>query len=265
MIDIRINTQRLVLTGILFALGSWSACANLVSIEYFDQAFSDAVPGSGGPLWSGVVDTVTNRLRIDTWTELPRHSVEFWVPINLPIVWDARDSNGDIYDIPDSFGTTFAPNHPPDDLTATIGSDFAFISPLTAQEMQWKERTFTFDEQTNEVLSVTEAEVSYTGFGVFMPGWGGYAKQTLSGFDYITDLEGSETFDEHIIPRLPISTFSFSASVNSTITVTDRTITPVAHITSVPEPSAFLGVALIGSASVVGVWIRNKATFSRRG
>lgn len=236
---------RLALVGIFSGLSLGSARADLVGIEYFDSASN---PQFGGPLWRGVVDTVADTLQIDFWTELPRHSDDFWVPVNLPVVWNAVDSTGARFDVPDTFGLNGVIDFGVDGVIDPA-DDFAFVSPVSLQDTDW----YAYDT-INEMVDKSQV-VQFSGATVFFPGWGGYAfEHPVNGKTYQTEqpqLNG-DPFDYLMIPTLPVSATVAKASTFATITV-------------VPEPSAFLGVGLIGSVCVAGVWVHKKATFVRSG
>jgi len=232
-----ISLLRTAVAGMLLACYCGSASADLVSVEYYDPA-SPGFPVDGGPVWTGVVDTVTNNLRIDSWLELPGHGANFWVPANLPLVWTARDENGDVYDVPDTFGI---------DGTVTIDDNFAFISPIAAQDMSWVD--IGGNPKTSSFLVPTRV------------GWGGFAEIVTLGGPYIfrTAAVGTEpAYDEATMPRLPIIEASMVASTGATVRVTGRVTNPNPVIIAVPEPSAFLSVALVAAVSTAGRWMRRK-------
>jgi len=231
---------------VLVAIGGSFAAADLVNITYFDRGKVNP-ESNGGPRWEGVVDTVTNRLRIDTWFERPGHGIDFWVPGKLsaaPMVWQALDDKGSPYDVPQSFGTTAVPGSPTT-MTATIGSDFGFFSALTLAEMPWNEGAFAGPSGPS-----------------LIPGWGGLAQRDAStgDFVYYTDRDPSSgaVLDETILLYLPVSAADPNISLDATIMVTSRTVTSAPMVINVPEPSAFLGVGLTGTLCAASNWLRKR-------
>ena len=251
-----------VLALVATVVSSSAVRADLVGLQYWDRGTANPNT-NGGPLWDGVVDTVANTLRIDSWRELPQHGAEFWVPGGLSgstMIWTARDSTGAVYDVPDTFGPTI-------NQTVSIDDGFAFIAPRTAQDMNW------FYDIDGDGIAATPRSVG----GVAKPtriGWGGYARQeTLNGpfVFYTAAIDGEDNFDpqttppydERIMPRLPVeepnsSTTGFSNAflasllgLNGTVLVTSRETNPAAVIVSVPEASAFWAFALFSGISAV--------------
>ncbi|QDS96973.1 hypothetical protein [Adhaeretor mobilis] len=230
--------------------------ADLVGIQYWDRGSANPET-NGGPLWEGVVDTVSNKLRIDNWKELPQHGTEFWVPASLPqipLIWSAYDANGGIYDVADNFGPVIGG-------TVSITNDFAFISNDTAQNMDW-----VYDVEGDGI----DAQDRVIG-GIVKPtriGWGGFARQeTLDGpfVFYTSAIDGETAYDETTLPRLPIEdpnstpiTNSLLASLDGTVVVTSRQTTSNPIVLAVPESSAFLGVGLVGTACALGTWLRKR-------
>lgn len=220
--------------------------ADLVEISYYDRGIANPAT-NGGPLWTGVVDTITNRLRIDTWSELPGHGAEFWVPQNLPLVWPARDASGNIYDVPNDFGSTIGG-------TVSIDDNFAFISPDAANDMSWEDIDGT--AQT---------------FGTIHPptrvGWGGFAEIVTAGGPFIfhtSAIGGEEDYDERTLPRLPVTPNNMFASLGATVEVTDRTATTAAVVTSIPEASSVLGGLLIASwCAAAKLWRRQRTLLAK--
>src|SRR5262245_41194584 len=127
------NLGRLAALGCALAAVVWGrpAQAVLVGVEYYDRGVVNP-EFAGGPLWTGFVDTETDSLTIQTWTELPLHGSDFWIPRDLPLVWPARNSLGGLYDVPDSFD-------------GHIDDSFAFISNLTLRDMGWKQPFFDLE------------------------------------------------------------------------------------------------------------------------
>lgn len=211
---------------------SLSLQARLVDIEYYDRA-GPAFPGSGGPLWTGVVDTVANTLTVETWTELPGHGSEWWTPADLPMIWNAVDGSGNIYDVPDDFGDEGVVDFGDD---ASPADDFAFVSPISSQQMNW----YAFDSGTGQVD--TSQTVSFNGAIPIYIGWGGVGTLVDPEGEIVYDVaqpnpqSSSTEYDYRVVPLLPISDTSIQTSTNATITV----LPPQGA--SVPEASAFLCV-----------------------
>jgi hypothetical protein len=240
------------LAGVLVlaaALGAGSGRADLVAIEYWDEGISDTYPG-GGPLWTGIVDTVADTLTIQTWTELPGHASEFWMPRDLPLVWKAYASDGSLYNVPDNFN-------------GKIDDTFAFISDQTLRQMRWLIPQFNY--ATNPPTRLPSIEATYTLNAIdIRPGWGGYAfglpGAPLNQYVYRTfnpaytgEANASEQpkFDERVMPVLPILAGSPPAR-------SDFATVSVAHLVveAVPETRqwAMLGVAL--GATLAWNWRR---------
>lgn len=236
----------------LAVFGGGFAGADLVSIQYFDSA-STSFPGSGGPLWTGVVDTVTNKLRIDTWTELPGHGEEFWAPASLPMVWDAVGAGGAPFDVPDTFGLNGVVTFGND---ANPATDFAFISPVSLQAMPWH----PFDSQAGE--PDTNQITEFVGPITFFPGWGGVAFLNGSG-DMVyrvaqTNPGSTIAYDYRMVEAIPVSSTAVLPSTAATVTVTERVETLHAIVTAVPELSASVRAGIIAVVCVVVACVRRK-------
>ncbi|TWU25811.1 hypothetical protein Pla144_30230 [Bythopirellula polymerisocia] len=232
--------------------------ADLVWLEFNDRA-SQSFPGSGGPLWTGVVDTVTNKLRIDTWREQPLHGTEFWTPAQLPttpMVWDAIGANGLPFDVPDNFGLNGVVDFG-NDAPANLANDFAFVSPVSMQDMPW----YAFDLVNEEVDRTQELQFTFT--TIFFPGWGGDAYLNQQGEKIFRVVKPTSTsgdaFDYRMIPVLPISATNISSPTAATITVTLRDSTPNPVIYAIPEPAAYLSLALVGAACGAASWWKKRA------
>lgn len=173
-------------SAILRAACGWligTACAGIASATLVSVTFStqnpprDGFPGGGGPLWTGVVDTVADTLTIHSWTELPG-TPYIWEPGNLSLVWPAVDASGNRYDVTDDH---FDEAH----ATFRITDQFAFISPLSARTMAWDNGAFG-------QLPGDRAAVD------FFPGWGGFADFNAAG-----ELRFRVAYGENWMPALP--------------------------------------------------------------
>lgn len=258
----------LLLSGFLFGPCISEAQADLVYVTYYDP--EDTL--YGGPVWTGVVDTVSNKLRIDTWTELPRHSNEFWTPVmdDLPMVWDAVDSNGNPFDVPTNFGAGGIVNFGVDEKDNNgnyieNANDFAFISPIPIQDMRWHPFDPTLPSEHPFVDGSTEPGApnrnvigTYVGDIEFFLGWGGYAFRSPGEekvFRTKQELNSNVEYDYRMMTLLPVNastdepnadmTSNVGESTGAVIYVTGRDVRNDAVITSVPEPSAVLGLTLI--------------------
>lgn len=227
-----------------------AAHADLVGVQYFDKG---SFPGEGGPLWTGVVDTVANKLRIDTWTELPGHGANFWTPANVPMVWTARDATGAVYDVPDSFGQNGIVNFGND---ASPANDFAFISPVSLQDMGW----FGFDSNTGAPDTSVVLDFTFAGVDLF-PGWGGDAFRDQNGniVYRVKQPNSSSTdgYDYRMMPVLPTSATTIQSSTGGTVTVTSREVTSAVMV-GVPEASPVLGGMLVCALCAGATWIQKK-------
>jgi len=181
-----------------------------------------------------VVDTVTNNLRIDTWSELPQHGAEFWVPVDLPLIWTARDAAGNVFDVPDSFGPVVGGS-------VSISSSFGFISPDFANDMQWED------------INGNPQTFSSTLFLPTQPGWGGYAQLTEQGYFINTEApSGEDDYDEQTMPRLPVGSAAMVASLDADVIVTAREVTSAGVIVAIPESASLLRFAIVGGMLAVG-------------
>ncbi|MBX3432818.1 MAG: hypothetical protein KF847_05825 [Pirellulales bacterium] len=234
----------------------WSvpaARARLVSIEYYDRGVINP-EYAGGPLWTGVVDTTTNTLTINTWIELPLHGAEFWVPQNLPLVWPAKHFNdlGEAadYDVPDDFD-------------GTIDQTWAFISDQTLREMAWKAPVFNYNPTPPILVDLVDATFTLSTIDL-RPGWGGFAISFAADpteFTYLfanpshtTDPDNSATqppFDERIMPVLPVGPTDFTRSSEATVSIIASTPT------SVPEAQAWQFAALASLAASASWLLRS--------
>lgn len=254
--------RSLLFTALLLFLSAGTARGDLVQIKYFDSALD---PQYGGPLWEGEIDTVTNKLRIFSWTEYPRHSLDFWVPANLPLIWDAVDVNGAEFQLSNfnfvqggsfSFGSDNDP-----------ANDFAFLSPVTLQQMGWYE----YDSE-NEVVDKSQV-VQFNGPVEFFPGWGGvgFLNQNGERIVRVANTTEGDDYDYRSLPILPVTETTSSgatdvssgASTNATITVTGIIETSEPVIVAVPEASALMSVGLAGTLCGLGAWLRKRSVTNR--
>ncbi len=235
-------------------LGDCEARADLVAIEYWDQGPSDTYPG-GGPLWTGIVDTWEDTLTIQTWSELPGHGSEFWIPRDLPLVWKAYASNGSRYNVPDNWN-------------GHIDDTFAFISDETLQQMRWLIPHFDYGTDPPTPLPSTPASYTLNTIDI-RPGWGGYAFAApgtpLNQYIYRTfnplyttpaNASNQPKFDERVMPVLPILAGAPPARSDfATVSVSFLVIE------AVPEARqwAMLGVAL-GATLSWSLWRRRGRT-----
>ena len=121
-----------------------------VQASVFNVTFTD----NDGPQWTGQVDTAADTVLITSWTENPGGSI-FWTPSALPLVWDAVDSSGTGFDVPDNWD-------------GTIDTTWGFLSPVILNSISFNEGTFpnapikpgwgilenagTIDANTSEVI-----------------------------------------------------------------------------------------------------------------
>lgn len=225
------------------------ASADLVGIEYYDRGSANPLT-NGGPLWTGEVDTAAGTLRFTSWVELPLHGEEFWVPQfspASPMIWHAVGSNGQPYTLPDDFGPVVGQG-------VTIDNNFAFISPVAANQMAWAD--------------ITGATKS---FGTIHPptriGWGGFAQITTAGgaWIYHTSSVGQESaYDQTTMPRVPVAENNMFASLGGEVRVTYRTVSesepsPGGNVSAIPEAGAVVRLSLLTVGAALAVW------FNRRG
>jgi hypothetical protein len=230
----------MVLLG-AFQVGA-EARATLVVVEYYDRGIVNP-EFAGGPLWTGIVDTGADTLTIQTWKELPLHGAEFWIPRSLPavpLVWPARDSAGNNFDVPDTFD-------------GRIDDTFAFISDERLQDIEWKAPIFNYG--TTPPTLVGTVDVEYTlNTGDVWPGWGGWALQrNVPGVGIVkvfetanpSTLSGQPRFDERMMPALPIQPpglpVTYTSSTNATVTATYLSSLP----STVPEAKQWLAIPAV--------------------
>jgi len=68
-----------------------------VNSALFSVSFTDL----DGPQWSGLLDTTTDAVSINSWIENPG-GTDFWTPATLPLTLIAVDGSG-LYDVPDNW------------------------------------------------------------------------------------------------------------------------------------------------------------------
>ncbi len=253
-----------------FLMGGTDARATIVAIEYFDQANINP-EFAGGPLWTGHVDTLANTLTIESWKELPLHGNEYWIPRSLPappliatepLVWPARDANGNLYDVPDTFD-------------GHIDDTFAFISDLHLRDMQWKEPLFDYSPLPEDPpIFLGTVDVEYTlNTGDVWPGWGGFALQVNDGGVIVKQYRTANPdvqqpdYDEHIMPALPVrppgEEFpTYVASTDAIVTAIPMPLEP----NPVPEARQWLAIVAVFSAALAFRWLaeRRRSVAARR-
>lgn len=104
-----------------------SANAAQLSVQFTDN---------DGPQWTGIVDTTTDTLTINTWVE-GAGGRDFWTPTG-PLTFKAYEAA--------TFNTTFGALTPfdvPDGWDGSIGPDWGFLSDLTKQQISWNQGVFT--------------------------------------------------------------------------------------------------------------------------
>jgi hypothetical protein len=207
--------------AVMFAAAAGNA--TLVEIDYLDRNGTGGFPDNGGPHWTGVVDTVSNTLTINTWIDLPG-TPEFWTPnlTALPLVWPAVKSNGSPYDVPDNW-------------TGHIDASFGFVSPTSVRNMQWNEGVWG---QAPGFSLPPDADL--------YPGWGGVRKPV--NVNGVTQLMYDTSADETSMPLLPISSLGLAISDRATVTAT---ILANVEAEAVPETSAFLFAGLIAVGALL--------------
>lgn len=230
-----------------------------MTIQYYDRA-SVNPDFAGGPLWTGHVDTSDDTLTIETWTELPLHGIDYWMPRNLPaipLVWPARDALGNHYNVPDTFD-------------GHINNEFAFISDENLRQMEWKRAIFGPNPDPDgfpPIIMTGTEDVEYTlDTGEIWPGWGGYAHQKLEPgvgivkvYETAQPVAGQPAFDERIMPALPLqapdaSDPTFVASTNATITAVPMPLDPA----TIPEARQWLLMFAAFFAALGIRWLTNR-------
>jgi hypothetical protein len=245
--------------GLLMA--AFVACrhsrAVLVGVEYYDRAVVNP-EFAGGPLWTGYVDTAADTLTIETWTELPLHGNEYWIPGELSLVWPARNAQGGRYDVPDTFA-------------GHIDHTFAFISDRTLREMSWLEPDYSpaTPTQSPVLLATNPAEFTLSTLEI-RPGWGGWAfgppNATAGQYTFLTrnpfQGDGQQPYDEHMMPVLPVGSQAALASTGATVSIS------LGATSSVPELSSWMLVAAAAATGSVLTWVhhvrRRMPLFARR-
>lgn len=126
----RTARRTLAVLTVLTSLGF----SNFAGASLFSVAFTD----NDGPQWTGVVDSVTDSLSIQTWVEGPGGTA-YWTPTlaALPLNFQAF--------MAPSFPTPFASLTPfdvPDNWDGIIGPSWGFLSDLTKPNIAWNEGVF---------------------------------------------------------------------------------------------------------------------------
>ena len=122
------KTKSTFLALLAVLLSPMASNATLISVEWTDN---------DGPQWTGVVDTTTDSLVIQTWVE-GAGGFDWWTPASPPITFHAY--------LAPLFPTTFAALSAfdvPDNWDGTIGADWGFLSDLTKDAISWNEGVFT--------------------------------------------------------------------------------------------------------------------------
>lgn len=240
--------------------------AVVVGIEYYDRGFVNP-DFTGGPLWTGYVDTTSDTLTIETWQELPEHGSEFWMPRNLPLVWHAYG--------PSVLGQPWTPYDVPDSFNGNIDDTFAFISSLSLRQMAWEAPVFDYTPPPPApplFVGVVEAVFTLNTIEI-RPGWGGWAIG-LPGADENHEFTvqtanpntaaGQPLFDERMMPALPVQFpnltpplplgpvegTAFTSSTEATIEASFPSTVPI------PEARQWLALAVVGLAAAVLAWRR---------
>lgn len=111
-----------VITFMLLAgLRQTPAVAAVINVDFND---------SDGPHWTGLVNTTTDVLTINTWTE-NAGGAQFWTPTAsmLPWVWNAVDQTGATFDVPDNWD-------------GMISTTWGFLSPEALGDVTWNEGAY---------------------------------------------------------------------------------------------------------------------------
>jgi hypothetical protein len=217
--------------AVTFGFCGGAARADLVTIEFRDQNQpTSAFPNAGGPLWRGVVNTIANTLTIFHWEEIPG-STEFWVPslASGPLVWPAVGANGNPFDVPDTFG-----------VTPTIGTNWGFISPISARQMVWNQ---------GSLLLPAEAD--------FFPGWGA-VRRPIPGVNPV-EMYNDTASDQRTMPVLPYNAIGLGSATNAQVRVLS-----VAAVAVVPEPSAFMLLGAVCTTACSALVVRRSRAKSKR-
>jgi len=127
-----------------------SANGALFNVDYNDFT---------GPHWTGVIDTASDKLSINTWTETAGFP-DYWTPSSLPLVWDAIDSGGSIFDVPD-------------DWNGSLGINWGFMSPVVLSAMSFNEGTSTINNMKpgwhiHEINGGIQGNVGQNKMGVWL-------------------------------------------------------------------------------------------------
>ncbi len=113
------------MTAIALAMLCSLAMSETCLAQLYTVEFNDL----DGPRWTGLVDTDTNDLFIQSWTENPG-GVEFWTPQSLQFLNLKTDLGNDPFDILD-------------DWDGTIDDTWGFITFFSNSDRTWNEGNFT--------------------------------------------------------------------------------------------------------------------------
>jgi len=90
--------------------------------------FQVELKDNDGPHVFATVNTTTDSMTINTWTEIAGN-FEYWTPSDLPRVYPAINSVGGTYDVPDNWD-------------GTIDSNWGFVNPDKLPVAGWTEGSY---------------------------------------------------------------------------------------------------------------------------
>jgi hypothetical protein len=110
----------------ILAIVFTGAISTPVNAALFNVDFNDYT----GPHWTGYIDSSTDTLTITSWVENAGFP-DFWTPTSS-MAWNAVDSSGSSYDIPDNWNGAF-------------GINWGFLSPVALSSISFNEGICTIN------------------------------------------------------------------------------------------------------------------------